>query len=180
MKLLDWASKLTRRGFLASGATTIAAAAVAGKALLADAPAAGAAEPVGLTEEQSRALLRFNRDLFPHDRLPDAAYEKAIAPLLAEAASDPATRQLLAQGIAQLDASTSAAVGMAYVHVADETVRVAAIQKIQAGAFFAKVYGDTITPLYNQPEMWAKFGYQGPSSAFGGYLHRGFNDLDWL
>jgi hypothetical protein len=179
MKLLDWANKLTRRRFLASGATTIAAAAVAGKTLLADPPPAGV-EPTGLTAEQSRALLKFTRDLFPHDRLPDAAYEKAITPLLAEAASDPSTKQLLVQGIAQLDASTTAATGRVYVDVADETVRVAAIKTIEGGAFFAKVYGDTITPLYNQPEMWVKFGYQGPSSALGGYLHRGFNDLDWL
>jgi hypothetical protein len=179
MKLLDWASKLTRRGFLASGATTIAAAAVAGKSLLADPPPAVAVEPAGLNAEQSRALLRFTRDLFPHDRLPDAAYEKAIAPLLVEASGEGATKKLLAEGIAQLDQLTAGS-AKSYADVADEEVRVGAIKKIAGGAFFAKVYGDTITPLYNQPEIWAKFGYQGPSSALGGYLHRGFNDLDWL
>jgi hypothetical protein len=180
MKLLDWAGKLTRRGFLARGATTIAAAAVVGKTLLADPAAANAAELGGLTAAQTRALLRFTRDLFPHDRLPDAAYEKAIAPLLDEAARTPSTRRLLAEGIAQLNASTTASSGKPYVDVADESVRVAAIKQTESGGFFAKVYGDTITPLYNQPDMWAKFGYQGPSSALGGYLHRGFNDLDWL
>ena len=41
-------------------------------------------------------------------------------------------------------------------------------------------YSGTMTPLYNQPELWTKFGYEGPSSAQGGYLHRGFNDIDWL
>jgi len=180
MKLLDWATKLSRRVFLARGAATLAAAAVAGKTLLADPPSARAAEPAGLSPEQSRALLKFTSDLFPHDRLPDSAYEKAIAPLVAEAASNPSTQRLLADGIAQLDASTNASSGKAYADVADESVRVAAIKQIEGGAFFAKVYGDTITPLYNQPDMWAKFGYEGPSSALGGYLHRGFNDLDWL
>jgi hypothetical protein len=184
MKLLDWASKLSRRGFLAGGAATIAAAAVAGRALLTDPPAAGAVapavEPAGLGAEWSRTLLKLTRDLFPHDRLPDSAYEKAIAPLVAEAASNPSTRRLLADGIGQLNASTSASSGKAYADVADESVRVVAIKQIEGGPFFAKVYGDTITPLYNQPDMWAKFGYQGPSSALGGYLHRGFNDLDWL
>jgi hypothetical protein len=180
MKLLDWATKLSRRVFLARGAATIAVAAITGKTLLADSPPAGAAESAGLTAEQSRTLLRFTRDLFPHDRLPDSAYEKAIAPLVAEAAINPSTKQLLAGGIARLDASTKASSGKPYAEVADESARVAAIKKIESGAFFAKVYGDTITPLYNQPDMWAKFGYQGPSSALGGYLHRGFNDLDWL
>jgi len=179
MKLLDWATKLSRRVFLARGAATIAVAAVAGKTLLAG-PPASAAEPAGLSAEQSRALLRFTRDLFPHDRLPDAAYEKAIAPLTAEAASNPSTKQLLTDGIARLDASTNASSGKPYADVADESARVAAIKKIESGAFFAKVYGDTITPLYNQPDIWAEFGYQGPSSALGGYLRRGFNNLDWL
>lgn len=179
MKLLDWAARITRRGFLVGSAATVAAA-VAGKALIADSTPAGAAESPGLSSEQSRALLRFTRDLFPHDRLPDSAYDKAIAPLLDEAARQPSTRQLLADGIAQLDASTMASSGKPFVEIADETVRVTAIEKIESGAFFSKVYGDTITPLYNQPDMWAKFGYQGPSSALGGYLHRGLNDLDWL
>ena len=177
MKLLDWATKLSRRVFITRGAGAIAVAAVAGKTLLADPPAV---EPTGLSAEESRTLLRFTRDLFPHDRLPDSAYEKAIAPLVAEAASNPSTKRLLEDGIAQLDASTNASSGKPYADVADESVRVAAIKKIESGAFFAKVYGDTITPLYNQPEIWAEFGYQGPSSALGGYLHRGFNDLDWL
>lgn len=179
MKLLDWATKLSRRVFLARGAATIAAAAVAGKTVLADS-AARAAEPEGLSAGQSRALLRFTRDLFPHDHLPDRAYEKAIAPLVAEAASNTSSKRLLADGIAQLDALTQASSGQAYADVADESVRVAAIKKIETDAFFTKVYGDTITPLYNQPDIWAKFGYQGPSSVLGGYLHRGFNDLDWL
>ncbi|HTW23463.1 MAG TPA: hypothetical protein VMD78_07685 [Candidatus Baltobacteraceae bacterium] len=180
MKLLDWAGKLTRRVFIARGATTLAAAAVAGKALLADSAAAAAPDSEALDAEQARALLRFTRDLFPHDRLPDSAYDKAIAPLLAEAKSTLAAKQLLMDGIAQLDATTKASGGQIYARTSDESVRVAAIRKIEGGAFFAKVYGETITPLYNQPDTWAKFGYQGPSSALGGYLHRGFNDLDWL
>ena len=36
MKILDWANKLTRRGFLAGGAATIAAVAVSGTSILAD------------------------------------------------------------------------------------------------------------------------------------------------
>jgi len=28
--------------------------------------------------------------------------------------------------------------------------------------------------------LWQVLGYQGPSFELGGYLNRGFNDLDWL
>lgn len=180
MKLLDWASKLSRRVFIARSAATFAAAAVAGKALLADSSASALEPAYQFEDPMPRWLVRFTRDLFPHDRLPDVAYEKAVAPLLAEAARVPSTKFLLTDGFSRLDMSTVQASGKRYGDVAEESVRIAAIKTIEGTAFFAKVYGDTITPLYNQPDMWAKFGYQGPSSALGGYLHRGFNDLDWL
>jgi hypothetical protein len=73
-----------------------------------------------------------------------------------------------------------ASAGKPFADVADESLRVAAIRQIQGGVFFAKVYGGTMTPLYNQPELWPRFGYEGPSSALGGYVNRGFSDIDWL
>lgn len=179
MLLREWVAKFSRRGFLRGSAATIAAVAVTGKDLLAKAP-----EASGLTAEESHTLLKFTRDLFPHDRLDDSFYAKAIAPLQDEAAKNAATRKLLSDGLAQLNAatmaSTRASAGKPYADVADESVRIAAIKKIEGGAFFTKVYTGAMTPLYNQPELWTKFGYEGPSSAKGGYLHRGLADIDWL
>ena len=175
MLLRGWVTKFSRRGFLRGSAATIAAVAVTGKDLLANAP-----EAAGLSAEESRTLLKFTRDLFPHDRLDDSFYAKAIAPLQNEAAKDIAVRKLLAGGVAQLNAATTASAGKPYADVSDENARVAAIKKVEGGAFFAKVYGGTMTPLYNQPELWPKFGYEGPSSALGGYINRGFSDIDWL
>jgi hypothetical protein len=175
MLLREWVAKFSRRGFLRGSAATVAAVAVGGTKML-----AAAAETSGLSADESRTLLKFTRDLFPHDRLDDSFYAKAIAPLQDEAAKDAATRKLLSDGIAQLNAATMASAGKPYADVADESVRVAAIKKIEGGAFFTKVYSSTMTPLYNQPELWPKFGYEGPSSAQGGYLHRGFSDIDWL
>jgi len=175
MLLREWVTKFSRRGFLRGGAATIAAVAVSGKDLLTN-----AAEAAGLSTDESRALLIFTRDLFPHDRLDDSFYTKAIAPLQHEAAKDAATRKLIASGIAQLNASTMASAGEPYADVSEENVRVAAIKKIESGPFFTKVYSGTMTPLYNQPELWPKFGYEGPSSALGGYINRGFSDIDWL
>ena len=180
MKLLDWASKLSRRGFLAGGAVTIAAVAVTGTAILTDTTAAAATEPSGLNPEEVQALIKFVRDLFPHDRLEDMFYANAIAPLNDEAAKNPSVKRLLADGIAQLNRLASAAGGKIYADLSDEKMRVGAIKQIEGSAFFKKVYGTTIVTLYNQPDLWPKFGYEGPSSPKGGYLHRGFNDLDWL
>jgi hypothetical protein len=180
MKLRDWASHLTRRGFLAGGAATIAAVAVTGTSILVDPKAASAADAAGLTPDDSRALVKFTRDLFPHDRLDDSFYAKAIASLEEEAAKDPPLRKLLAEGVGQLNKLAVVAAGKPYADLSDEKTRVSVIKQIEGGAFFTKVYGATLAELYNQPEVWSKFGYEGPSSALGGYINRGFNDLDWL
>lgn len=37
-----------------------------------------------------------------------------------------------------------------------------------------------LTGLYGDLSVTSKFGYQGPSIEFGGYLDNGFDDLDWL
>jgi hypothetical protein len=180
MRLLNWTRRFSRRGFLAGGAATIAAVAATGGTVLADSQAGSLAEAGRLTSEELRALLKFTCDLFPHDRLDDSFYARAIAPLQDEAAKDAPTRRLLAGGVAQLDRLAMAASGKPFADVADEKTRVAVIKQIDGSAFFTKVYGDAIVGLYNQPEVWPKFGYEGPSSALGGYLHRGFSDIDWL
>jgi hypothetical protein len=183
-------AKFSRRGFIAGSATTIAAVAVTPTVILADparatksvgpAEAAKAADSQGLQPAESRTLVVLVRDLFPHDRLDDSFYLRAIAPLNDEATVDPAKRRLLAEGVANLDALAKAADRKPYAGIADENVRVAIIKKIEGTPFFTEVYGASIVALYNQPEVWPKFGYEGPSSAKGGYLHRGFNDIDWL
>ena len=37
-----------------------------------------------------------------------------------------------------------------------------------------------VTDLYNQKEIWPIFGYEGESFSQGGYIYRGFDDIDWL
>jgi hypothetical protein len=180
MKLLNWTRRFSRRGFLAGGAATIAAVAATSGTVLADAQAAPGAGPAELQPDEVRTLLKFTRDLFPHDRLEDSFYAKAIAPLEEEAAKDPSSRRLLGRGVAQLNRLAIAADGKPYADVPDEKLRVSVIKQIEGSAFFTKVYDTTITSLYNQPEVWPKFGYQGPSSSLGGYVNRGFSDIDWL
>jgi hypothetical protein len=179
MKLLNWTRRFSRRGFLAGGATAMVTVAITGPGVLAD-PQASGTEPAQLQPEDIRTLVKFTRDLFPHDRLDDSFYVRAVAPLGDEAGKDVSTRRLLVTGFLQLDRLAMAAAGVPYAQVSDETTRVAVIKQIESSAFFTKVYGATIVGLYNQPELWPKFGYEGPSSAKGGYISRGFSDIDWL
>ena len=54
------------------------------------------------------------------------------------------------------------------------------LRGIEHTKFFRAIRADLVVSLYNQPEIWPKFGYQGSSAEYGGYLNRGFNDIDWL
>jgi hypothetical protein len=173
-------AKVSRRGFLTGGALTIVTVAVSGATILLDPGGAWAIQLNHLTPEQARVLLQFVRDLFPHPQIAETYYTQAIEPLNDEAGRNLSTKKLLAGGIEQLNQLAKASPGKTYADVADEDTRVAAIKEIEDGPFFAKVYGTTVVSLYNQRALWPIFGYQGPSSAKGGYLHRGFNDLDWL
>lgn len=172
--------EVSRRRFLAGGAATIVTVAVSGATLLLDPAGAWAIELQGFTPEQARVLLQFVRDLFPHPQIAETYYAQALQPLDEEALRNSSTKRLLAGGIDQLNQLVKGRPGKSYADVRDEDARVAAIKQIEHGPFFAKVYSTTVVSLYNQRALWPIFGYEGPSSPKGGYLHRGFNDLNWL
>jgi len=67
-----------------------------------------------------------------------------------------------------------------YVDVGTEEQRLQILQGMVSSPLFGKLRGDLVVSLYNQPEVWAELGYQGPSAEFGGYINRGFNDQDWM
>jgi hypothetical protein len=54
------------------------------------------------------------------------------------------------------------------------------LRAIEGSAFFELVRSTAVVEVYCDQETWDLLGYEGPSFAKGGYLHRGFNDLDWL
>src|SRR5882672_4866491 len=111
---------------------------------------------------------------------PRGAWAMSLTTLSAEAAKDAALKDLLTEGTADLDRQAAAKGAQSYADLPNEADRVAILKAISGTPFFKKLRGDMISALYNQPEVWAKLGYEGPSAPKGGYLHRGFNDLDWL
>ena len=54
------------------------------------------------------------------------------------------------------------------------------LTKMGRTEFFEHVRGTTTVTLYNDKETWELLGYEGASYDEGGYINRGFNDLDWL
>ena len=79
-----------------------------------------------------------------------------------------------------LDSLASSKHGSRYVDVGWEADRVAILVEIQDDAFFQTIRGGLVTGIYGNPEVWPLFGYEGPSADKGGYIDRGFDDIDWL
>ena len=181
MRTLDKRLTVSRRRFLVtSGATAAGIGAVSAGALVMDPKGAWAINVTTLSGRTAATLVQVARDLYPHDRLDDSYYARAIEPYDAAAAEDAELRALLEDGVAALDAAAQADAGTDYLEIEDEAVRVGLLRGIQDGDFFKKLRGDLVVSLYNQPEVWARFGYEGSSWEQGGYLNRGFDDLDWL
>jgi len=117
------------------------------------------------------------RDTYPHDRLPDRFYAIAIKGHDTKAAEDAAHKSLIEDGVADLDKRAGS---LGYRGLGWEDERVAILRDIQDGNFFQTVRGDLVVSLYNQKEVWPFFGYEGESFSKGGYIERGFDDIEWL
>jgi hypothetical protein len=168
---------LDRRAFLTRTAAT--AIVVSSGALICAGEAWGL-EVKALKPETARTLIVLARDIYPHDRLADKFYAIAVKGYDEKAAKDAAMLAEVEAGVAALDAAAKAEYGVAYVDVGWEGQRVALLRPIEHGAFFQGVRSDLIVSLYNQKELWPLFGYEGESASKGGYIHRGFNDIQWL
>ena len=83
-------------------------------------------------------------------------------------------------GVASLDEQAAAAHRRSYLELDDEAARVSVLKAASDSPFFQAVRSDLVVSFYNQPDLWALFGYEGSSFEHGGYIHRGFDDIDWL
>lgn len=127
-----------------------------------------------LTDQQTATLLRMARDIFPHDTLSEEPYQAVVGQLRA-AAGDAGTYDLLSSGLDALDE----AAGRNWVDL-PEAGRITVLKSIQGTPFFITVRMTALFGLYGNPAIWPAFGYEGASYKQGGYLFRGFNDLEWL
>lgn len=165
---------LTRRQLL-SRSLSAGALAVVGTGFIAAPDAAWAVEVTTITPNEMATLLQMARDIYPHDQVPDRFYAVAVKGYDSED-----MKAMVAEGVAALDAAAKAAGFDSYVAAGWEEDRVKLLQGIEMTPFFQTVRSGLVTGLYNQKEVWPIFGYQGESFSQGGYIERGFNDIDWL
>jgi hypothetical protein len=165
---------LTRRQLL-SRATTAGASFVVGTGFMAAKDAAWATETAALKPETFATLVQMARDIYPHDKVSDEYYVVAVKGYdTAEAAPG------IEDGIAALNAAAQAAGQISYLDTGWERDRVDILRGMEDSAFFQQIRGGLVTGLYNQKAVWPIFGYEGESFSKGGYIDRGFNDINWL
>lgn len=181
MRIVDKRITLSRRGFLKGGGmAALGVGTLSATTLMTPAREALAQEFKVLGAATGNTLLVLARDIFPHDRISDRYYLQALEPLEAQAAADDKLKSLLSEGVAALDRLAKLRFRKAYAALDKESERLSLLYVIEHGAFFQKVKGHLVTGFYDNKAVWPLFGYEGSSWEKGGYLNRGFDDIDWL
>lgn len=165
---------MTRRQLL-SRSVAMGAAFVAGPGFIAGSDAAWAMETTALKPASMATLIQMARDIYPHDRVGDEFYAAAVKGYdTADAAPE------IEAGIAALDAAARGKGHASYVETGWERDRVDILRGMEDSAFFQRIRGGLVTGLYNQKAVWPLFGYEGESFSQGGYIDRGFDDINWI
>jgi hypothetical protein len=105
-------------------------------------------------------------ELFPHDSVSPDRYRRVAEAFLA--------------GNAEQGERLTLAVRAADFATISPPQRLALLNDLQLTPDFQVFRFHTLTMLYADLSVIRDFGYQGPSLEKGGYLTRGFDDIDWL
>jgi hypothetical protein len=127
------------------------------------------------TDRGHRMITRLLQVAYPHDSLPDGPYERTATAVQEAALAEAGDERALQLGLDGLDL----AAGGDFLSADDATAE----QLLRDRAddyFFRFVRSVAVVALYDDHEVWGVLGYEGASFDQGGYLHRGFDDLDWL
>lgn len=163
---------LTRTGVVALGTS---AAAISGGLFSLNSLAA---EKIGA--KANITLLKLARDIYPHDTLQDKYYSQVMTPMATSAETDKALLTLLSDGVKTLDNTSLKLFGLKYVKIKEESDRVIVLKEIEASPFFQKIKGALMMGIYNNPELWPRFGFGGSAWQKGGYINRGYDEIDWV
>lgn len=171
--------KLTRRQLLKRG-MCVGSGLLLGSGFIAGGNAAWALEVKALKPHTMATLVQMARDVFPHDKFGDELYAAAVKGHDDTAAGDAEFKAMIEDGVASLDKLAQGGGTTDYVSTGWEIDRTNILKSIETGAFFQTIRGGLVVGLYNQPAVWDLLGYEGASFEKGGYLERGFDDIDWL
>ncbi len=165
---------LTRRQLL-SRSVAAGASLVVGSGFVAGNSATWAMGVDHLQPATMATLIQMARDIYPHDHVADEFYAIAV-----KGYDSADSAPMIEAGIAALDTAAQGKGHASYVDTGWERDRVDILRGIENSGFFQTIRGGLVTGLYNQKDVWPLFGYEGESFSKGGYLDRGFDDINWI
>lgn len=121
-------------------------------------------------------LVKLLRAAYPHEQFPDGPYERTADKIAEQIGESVWHRTLLTRGLQTLD---QAAGGVKFAAL-DEVAAREVLAKLADAEFFVFIRGVAVPILYDDHQVWELLGYEGESFSKGGYIDRGFDDLDWL
>lgn len=161
---------MKRRDFIArSGAILLLFPLGKGALVIAEGETAGV-----LTEQEAELLERFVYLLFPHDNISKRPYSTVVHGIQGQTNAQRILDQLRA-GIKALNEAR----GTRWLTLPEQD-QIAVMKALEHEPFFKMLYNQSMVELYQNRELWNAIGYQGSSVEYGGYLHRGFDDINWL
>lgn len=122
-----------------------------------------------------RLLTRLLRVAYPHADFPDGPYERTAAAAMSASETDDGDQRALLLGLSGLDVAADGD----FLAAGDEAAE-AMLRNVGDDAFFVRIRSTAVVALYDDAEVWGLLGYEGSSFEHGGYVDRGFDDLDWL
>ncbi|MBJ80514.1 MAG: hypothetical protein CMH60_04280 [Myxococcales bacterium] len=118
-------------------------------------------------------LIAISQEMFPHQFLEKVFYGKAIDRFYEDL--EESQKSQLRADVKNLDEQTEDS----FLELSKKN-RLDALMRNEHTEFFRNFHRSTLRYLYNDPDVWAFFGYEGPSARHGGYLKRGFDDASWI
>ena len=127
---------------------------------------------IGSSANDRQTITKMIKTLYPHERFPDGPYQRTTDDVIGKGNADPAKTLMMRDGLADLRKASFDSLNFR------EATNY--LKGIEGSAFFSHVRGTSVVTLYNDKEVWDLLGYEGASYEKGGYVNRGFNDLNWL
>ncbi len=130
---------------------------------------------VSVTDRQHEVLVRVLQLAYPHPNFPAEPYQRTADTVVAATGENAALRSCLGPGLDDLDSHADGDfAGL------DDQAGTRRLRELADDPWFVGVRATAVVALYDDEQVWDLLGYEGASYHLGGYLDRGFDDLDWL
>ncbi len=162
---------LSRRGFIQLAVRQ----AICSASVLAIAP--GVMASANSSEiDTEKVLSNVAKDLLPHDNFPDHIYADVARALIKSMSESKQLEQLLNDGLSKLQESSDIDnwENLSY------SKRNELLKQLQNEPVFRHLLGTAVRVVYQHPDVWELIGYGGSAIEHGGYINRGFDDINWL